>query len=70
MSHLNLFQAAINALRAECFEMAEHAGVFLKVDEAGNIWLAEDGNQEECSKIYGWNLTHQKLKKIITEKEL
>lgn len=70
MSPLNLFKAAINALRQECFVMAEQAGVFLEVDENGNIWLAEDGNKEECCKVYGWNMTHQKLKEIISKKEL
>lgn len=68
MSPLNFIPAAINAIRIECFELADQAGVFLKVDESGNIWL-EDGHDEECVLMYGWTLTHRKLKKIISQKE-
>lgn len=66
---LKFIHSVISALRTECFQMAEQADVFLEVDEAGNIWLGE-GNNEECYRVYGWNLTHRKLKQIIATKEL
>jgi hypothetical protein len=69
MSPLSIFQSAINALKAECFRLAEEAGLFLQVDEAGNIWLGDD-KKEECYRVYGWHMTHQKITKLIKEKEL
>lgn len=68
MGPLAVIESVINALRAECFELAAQAGVFLEVDENGNIWLGEDGT-EECYKVYGWNFTHLKLKEIIAKRE-
>lgn len=68
MSPLAIFQSAINALRLECYELANASELFLEVDEAGNIWLGE-GNGE-CFRVYGWHMTHQKISQIIKEREL
>jgi hypothetical protein len=69
MSNLSIFQSAINALKAECFRLAEESGLFLQVDEAGNIWLGDD-KQEECFRVCGWNMTYQQITKLIKEKEI
>lgn len=68
MPPLALFQSVVNTLRLECFELAAKAGLFLEVDEAGNIWLGEgDG---ECFRVHGWHMTHHKISQFIKEKEL
>lgn len=65
---LHIFNAAMNALRDECRDLASECGVFLETDEAGNIWLG-DGEQE-CYRVYGWHMAHQKLTAIKSRKEL
>jgi len=69
MSALSLFQSAINALRQECFDLAKQANIFLEVDEAGNIWLGDEGH-DECYRVRGWHLAYQEIKQIIHRKEL
>jgi hypothetical protein len=66
VSPLAAFQSVVNALKQECFNSAEEAGLFLQVDEAGNIWLG-DGNGE-CYRVHGWHMTHQKINEIISKK--
>lgn len=67
MSPLELFKTVINALKSECLELAAANDIFLEVDEAGNIWLA-DGEQDECVRMYGWHCTYQKINRIISSK--
>lgn len=68
MSLLVLFESAIKALKQECFALAKEAGLFLQVDECGNIWLGE-GN-DECFRVYGWNKTYRKINEMIIRKAL
>lgn len=69
MSPLSLFETAVKALKKECFDLAKQAGIFLEVDDAGNIWLGDD-QHDECCKMRGWHVTYQKIKQIIASKEL
>ena len=66
---LSILNAAIKALKNECFKLAKEHNIFLQVDEAGNIWLG-DTDHEECSRVRGWHLTHQKIQNIISKKEM
>lgn len=68
MWRANFYLSVALALFAiECFKLASEHGLFLEVDEAGNIWLG-DGESGECDRVCGWHTAYGKIHDLIREK--
>lgn len=65
---IDLFNAYLRALRNKVLWLSADHGIFLRKDEAGNIWISEDGI--ECYKVRGWHTAMNEVEKIIKRKEL
>jgi len=70
MWRANLYlDIALASFAIECFALAYKHGLFLEVDEVGNIWLG-DGESGECDRVCGWHTAYKKINDLIKKKEL
>jgi hypothetical protein len=65
---LKLYNSYLNIVKDNALALSAHNGIFLREDEAGNIWISEDGI--ECFKVHGWHKAHNEVMKIVKRKEL
>lgn len=68
MKPMNYFDAYLKNVKLTCLVLAKHNDISIQEDEAGNIWISEDG--VECFKIRGWYTAYNEVRKIMARKEL
>jgi uncharacterized protein YjhX (UPF0386 family) len=65
---VTLFNAYMKIVKNNCIMLAKHNKISIQEDEAGNIWISEDGI--ECFKVRGWHTAMNEVEKIVKRKEL